>query len=240
MQSLATSALTSDHRAATRVLVVGEMTSACPGSDELVTRGYELRRVRLAAVRRDGWADVVVLSGYGADPREALEFCRRNRAWGGPPLIVLHAHRDFDRSIEALEAGADDSLVAPHNPREVVARVRALLRRRSLQRTRPATQVRLEGLSLDLLQRRAETSKGHVDLTENQARLLAALLAKPGQVVDRQTLLDAILGPNGEAFDRAVDVQVCRLKKKLARISPNELIGAYRGVGYRINVRDAA
>lgn len=220
----------------TRVLVVGAPDDESGMSDGLEARGYAVRRAAIDALP-GGWADVIVLLADDSRWSDILGLCCANRGYDGPPLLILQTSPDADGAIQALEAGADDCLPPPHNPREVVARVRALIRRRSLRRTRTATQIQVEGVSFDLDRRRAESAMGRVDLTEHQTKLLAVLMARPGEVVNRQILLDAILGPDGEAFDRAVDVQICRLKKRLARISSAELIGAYRGVGYRINVQ---
>lgn len=236
IQAFATRIAEPAQAAPTRVLVVGASGDDCAMSDGLEARGYDVRHAALDALP-GGWADAIVLMANDNSWDDVLALCRANRGYDGPPLLILQGRTEADVAIEALEAGADDCLPPPHNPREVVARVRALVRRRSLRRSRAATQIQVEGVSFDLDRRRAESASGRVDLTEHQARLLTALMARPGEVVNRQILLDAILGPNGEAFDRAVDVQICRLKKRLARISSADLIGAYRGVGYRINVQ---
>lgn len=239
MQTLTAFAAETAPLATGRVLVVGDAGRSCGASDGLQSRGYHVRRGGLGALPGE-WADAVIVMTRGLDACDVLELCRSNRARVGPPLLILHDEPDCDFAIAALEAGADDCLLPPHNPREVVARVRALMRRRSQPASRAQTEVRVDGVSFDLMRRRAETVSGHVDLTENQARLLAVLMARPGQVVNRQELLDAILGPDGDAYDRAVDVQICRLKKRLAQISAAELIGSYRGVGYRMNIQGRA
>jgi DNA-binding response OmpR family regulator len=236
MQALAAQVAEVSHAAATRVLIVGGPDDDCGLSDRMEERGYDVRRAAIEALP-GGWADAIVLMANDLDEDDVLRFCAANRGYDGPPLLILQAGADADFAIAALEAGADDCLPPPHNPREVAARVRALTRRRAMRRNRCAAKIKVEGVSFDLNRRRAESASGRVDLTEHQARLLTVLMARPGEVVNRQVLLDAILGPNGEAFDRAVDVQICRLKKRLARISSAELIGAYRGVGYRINVQ---
>jgi two-component system OmpR family response regulator len=137
-----------------------------------------------------------------------------------------------------LEAGADDCLLAPHNPREVLARVRALLRRRDRSRAPSARTHRVfDGHLLDAMKLIVRAPDGReVEITPLQQRLLSALLARPGEVVSREHLLAQVLGADTDSFDRAIDVHVSRLKKRLARVSEAELITAYRGVGYRLDV----
>jgi two-component system OmpR family response regulator len=90
----------------------------------------------------------------------------------------------------------------------------------------------------DAIHRRIEAPDGRaVELTQGQHRLLAALLARPGEVVSREELLGAVLGEETDSFDRAIDVHVSRLKKRLAQVIDADLIKSYRGVGYRMDVR---
>ena len=139
--------------------------------------------------------------------------------------------------MRILEAGADDCLLAPHNPREVVARVRALIRRRDQG---PAPKARPSRLGADCLvdpfNLRIRAPDGReASLTPLQHRLLSALMSRPGEVLSREYLMQQVLGEETDSFDRAIDVHVSRLKKRLAQVSDAELITSYRGVGYRLD-----
>ena len=167
--------------------------------------------------------------------------CGELSALGGPPILVLHPGDHPHDAAHMLEAGADDCLLAPQNPREVLARVRALIRRRDRSR-RPQSGPRelADGCLLDGRRLVVRASDGRqVGLTPLQHRLLSALMARPGEVVSREHLLAHVLGENTDSFDRAIDVHVSRLKKRLAQVCEAELITAYRGVGYRLDLSPA-
>jgi two-component system OmpR family response regulator len=222
-----------------RLLVVGGPDLArCRVAGQLGPRGYEIERVPEIGANLDVKSfDVVVFALPAAKADAVVAWCAVLHGPAAPSLLVLHAANDAGSAIRVLDAGADDCLLAPHNLREVEARVRALLRRRD-RRMRPGRRhLVFDGLRLDAERRRVESRDGSaVVLTESQHRLLAALLARPREVVSREELIATVLGQESDAFDRAIDVHVSRLKKRLAQISDLELITAYRGVGYRIEV----
>lgn len=226
----------------TRLLVVGgRKAGPCRTTGQLEPRGYEL--VRIPALPLPApltQVDVIIFALPAPEADRIAAACAELARQGGPLTIVLADTADPNEAARLLEAGADDCLLAPHNPREVVARVRALLRRRERSRAqRPVTRT-FDGCRLDAINLLVRAPDGQaVEITPLQNRLLAALLARPGEVVSREQLLAQVLGENSDSFDRAIDVHVSRLKKRLAQVSAADLITAYRGVGYRLEVEAA-
>ena len=156
------------------------------------------------------------------------------------PIIIVTGHRrdEVDR-IVGLELGADDYLTKPFSPRELLARVRAVLRRVEAARAVPpeeskAIRYRFAGWELNLRLRRLSAPSGaSVALTVGEFSLLTAFLRSPQQVLSRDQLLAATRVHDDEVFDRSVDVQILRLRRKLeANPSAPELIKTERGAGY--------
>jgi len=185
------------------------------------------------ALEREG-ADVIVLD-LMLPGEDGLSACRRLSGPGAPPIIMLSALGDDADRIVGLEIGADDYLAKPCNPRELVARVRALLRRsRDRAEVEPMAgeAVRFEGFRLDLARRELSDPDGVVlPLSGGEFRLLRAFLERPQRVLSRDQLLELAFS-DGDVFDRAVDVQVSRLRRKLERPGGAELIRTVRGEGY--------
>jgi DNA-binding response OmpR family regulator len=189
----------------------------------------------LAALRR-GSFDLVLLDVMlpGAD---GFEVCRRIRATpdlAALPIIMLTARgEDVDR-IVGLELGADDYLAKPFNPRELLARIRAVLRRGA---GAPGARAKLRtgGLVIDFDAREVTIDGRRVVLTHHEFELLVALARAPGRVLSRDQLLDAVRGDESEAIDRSVDVHVSRLRAKI-EASPRapRYIKTVRGVGYAL------
>jgi DNA-binding response OmpR family regulator len=190
----------------------------------------------LAALRKRRF-DVVLLDLMlpGVD---GLEICRRIRAapeWADVPVVMLTARgEDVDR-IVGLELGADDYLPKPFNPRELLARIRAVLRR-----TAPAAggaaggrRFRAGQLEIDFDAREVRIGARRPVLTHYEFELLAALARAAGRVLSRDQLLDALKGEAYESFDRSIDVHVSKLRAKL-EANPKEprYIKTVRGVGY--------
>ena len=157
------------------------------------------------------------------------------------PVIVLTARNDDVDKIVGLELGADDYVVKPFNPRELVARVRALLRRmaavRALRAQLAATTTPADAsgpLQIDAARRTATLRGVALDLRPKEFELLALLAAHPGQVFTRETLLNRIWGYDRYIDPRTVDVHIRRLREKLLAFAPDPpLIETERGVGYR-------
>jgi two-component system OmpR family response regulator len=173
--------------------------------------------------------DVMLPDGSG------LEICREMRAVNSPiPIILLTALKeDVDRII-GLEIGADDYLGKPFNPRELAARIRAVLRRQNDadQTVHSAQEYRFEGFKLQPgLRRVLNSSGGLLDLTSAEFDLLHALVARSGRMLSREYLLDATNRGDGDAFDRSVDVLLSRIRRKLGDIE-FQLIKTVRNGGY--------
>jgi len=165
---------------------------------------------------------------------DGLSICRRLA--GGPGVIMLSAMGEETDRIVGLELGADDYLPKPCNPRELLARVRAVLRRRgepAVDSGGPTQSLEFLNWRLDLVRRELSSPRGlNVQLSSGEFNLLRALLERPRRVLSRDQLLDLARGPTSDAFDRAVAVQISRLRKKLDDGSAADLIRTVRGEGY--------
>ena len=188
----------------------------------------------LAAQRR-GRFDVVLLDVMlpGVD---GLEVCRRIRAapeWASLPVLMLTARGEDVDKIIGLELGADDYLAKPFNPRELLARIRAVVRRGT---PAPSAAHRVAGgLVIDFDTREATVSGRRVVLTHHEFELLATLARANGRVLSREQLMDALGGEEHDAFDRSIDVHISKLRAKLER-DPRapRFIKTVRGVGYAL------
>ena len=204
----------------------GFEVGACSGGEDL-DRLIERRRV-----------DLVVLDWMLAG-EDGLSICRRLRAApiNTPVLMVTAKGDDLDRII-GLEVGADDYLPKPFNPRELVARVRAILRRtrdaHSSSAGLPVEIYRFAGWTLNAGSRALEDAEGRrVELTSGEFDLLMVLVAHPQHVLNRDQLLDWTRGRNANPFDRTVDVQLSRLRRKLGDDPKRpDIIRTVRGGGY--------
>ena len=182
----------------------------------------------LDAVRRLRPAAVVL--DVGLPGRDGIAVCRALREGGDwvPVLFVTARDDEVDRVL-GLELGADDYLTKPFSPRELVARVKAILRRAD---GRPAPRViEVDGLALDPARRRVTSHGLEVSLTVTEFNLLEALLLARGRVVERAELLASAWGQADYAGSRTVDVHVAQLRAKLGDGCPIETV---RGVGYRV------
>src|SRR6187200_1839603 len=176
--------------------------------------------------------DLVILD-LGLPRLDGLDVTRRLRQDGDMPIIMLTARDDESDKLIGLELGADDYVTKPFSPRELVARVRAVLRR---QAGAAATETLHAGdLVLDLSRMRLMRAGEPVELTATEFTLIAAMARSPGRVFTRSQLLDAIHGVAFESYERAIDAHVKNIRRKLepdAR-SPRYLETVY-GVGYRL------
>lgn len=163
--------------------------------------------------------------------RDGMDLCRDIRAFSALPILMLTARIEEVDRLLGLELGADDYLCKPYSPREVVARVKAILRR--VDGLFPNG----EGFSVDA-ERQTIRLRGHeLDLTPGEFRLLAALLDKPGRILSRDRLLDHLHEDCRDVMDRAVDSHIKNLRRKLDKIAPGEeIIASVYGVGYKANV----
>ena len=187
----------------------------------------------LAALRKSR-PDLVLLD-LMLPGMDGLEVCRKIRAtaeWSGLPVIMLTAKGEDVDKVVGLEVGADDYLAKPFNPRELLARIRAVLRRASPAAT-PA-RLRVGRLELDFAAREVTVSGKRRVLTHHEFELLATLARASGRVLSREQILDALKGES-EPFDRSIDVHIAKLRAKLEP-DPKEprYIKTVRGVGYML------
>jgi len=169
---------------------------------------------------------------------DGLEVCRRMRETGDVPILMLTARGDETDRIVGLEVGADDYLAKPFNARELLARIRAILRRTSLRRTgdRPsagATSLVAGPVVVDLATRTVIVDGREIGLTTAELDVLAALAANAGRVLSRSQLMEHIHGADWAAYDRSIDVHISRIRSKIEDDprSPR-LLKTVRGVGY--------
>lgn len=189
-------------------------------------------RVALELFRREN-PDLIILD-LMLPEIDGLEVCRQVRRTSDVPIIMLTARQEDADKIVGLELGADDYVTKPFSPRELLARVRVILRR-----ARPATSqagpVRLGELLMDEERYEATCHGRPLSLTPSEFRLLAALARNPGRVLSRAQLLD-VLGENYEGYERTIDVHVKNLRRKLTALGGGEgcNIATIHGVGYKL------
>ncbi|MFC3068873.1 response regulator transcription factor [Phenylobacterium soli] len=220
-----------------RVALVGRSAVGAGICDQLETRGYVVRQAPDLAGARAllAGAEAVILLAPAGSEAQAARDCQRLSRRPGASVIVVYAGAQAGFAVDALEAGADDCVCAPVNPREVVARVRAALRRRALGERRSRLE-QVGALVIDHVQMRVRLPDDRIlSLTPAQFRLLGALARRQGAVVARETLVAEVLGEDSDSYDRAIDVQICRLRKRLAQVGLGKLISAMPGVGYRLS-----
>ena len=165
-----------------------------------------------------------------------LEICRRIRRtpeWRGLPVIILTAKGEEADRVRGLEGGADDYVVKPFGVGELVARLRAVMRR--ARPTAGAETLRYADLVMDLVGHRVTRSGGPVHLGPTEFRLLRVILERPGRVFSREQLLDAVWGREAEIEPRTVDVHIRRLRKALNEGSRRDLTRTVRAAGYALD-----
>jgi two-component system response regulator ResD len=185
--------------------------------------------------------DVMILDLMlpGVDGFQVLSTVRENTTW--LPVILLTALGDEEDRIAGLESGADDYLTKPFSPRELVARVHAVLRRASVLPSDEARVVQHAKLVIYVTQRRVEVGPSVLTLTPREFELLYFFASHPKQVFSREHLLDRVWGLDFEGDSRTVDVHVTRLRQKLAAADPeHEYLETVWGQGYRFVVKPRA
>jgi DNA-binding response OmpR family regulator len=192
-------------------------------------------RSALDAVRRTR-PDLVVLD-LGLPEVDGLDVTRAIRRDSSLPIVMLTARDDEIDKLLGLELGADDYLTKPFSPRELVARVKAVLRRVDAGRQpEPGSRevVRAGDLTLDLPRMRADIAGRPVELTPTEFQLLATMAAQPGRIFTRSQLLDAVHGVAFESYERAIDTHIKNIRRKLEPDprEPRHVLTVY-GVGYR-------
>lgn len=183
---------------------------------------------------------------------DGFEVCRRIRQWSKTPILMLTARNSEDDRIQGLDLGADDYLVKPFSPRELVSRVRAILRRvngseggeaRSVGSASPASSstsdsvLHFPGLMIDLPARRVEVNGTEVMLTPTEFDLLALLAKSPGRVFTREVLMNKVWGYDYLGDGHTIDVHISALRKKLEANTEQRYITTVWRVGYRFEVK---
>jgi DNA-binding response OmpR family regulator len=189
-------------------------------------------RTAVESARRDR-PDLVVLD-LGLPGLDGLDVTRELRRDGSIPIVMVTARDDELDKLLGLELGADDYLTKPFSPRELVARVKAVLRRTD-RPVEPSDLIRVGELTLDVPRMRTEVAGTSVDLTPTEFTLLATLARQPGRIFTRSQLLDALHGVAFESYERAIDSHIKNLRRKLEPDprQPRYVLTVY-GVGYRL------
>lgn len=197
--------------------------------------GYQTERAAdgkaALALYRAAKPDLVLLD-IQLPELDGLEVLRRIRSDGNTPVILVTARSEDLDKLLGLELGADDYVTKPFSPREVVARVKAVLRRAHPAES-AAVVLRAGRLEVDTERVVARVGGTRLDLTPTEFRLLETLARAPGRAFSRQELLEAAL-PESDALERVVDVHLKNLRKKLEAAGANGLLETVRGVGYRL------
>ena len=201
---------------------------------DVASGGVEMRQQM-----RTGSFDLVVLD-IMMPGEDGLTLCRQLRQESDIPIVLLTAISEETDKVVGLELGADDYVTKPFNPRELLARIRAILRRASAGKPAASSGKRLsfDRFTLDMERRLlADETGGEVALGAAEFRLLQTLVTRPGVVLTRDQLLDITAGRSAQAFDRSIDNLVSRLRKRLERDPQHpELIKTVWGDGYVLAV----
>ena len=206
----------------------------------LQREGIAVTHSLLIADARQQWASRsfdALLMDVGLPDGNGLDWCRELRSGGSiAPVLVLSARGEEMDKILGLELGADDYLTKPFSPRELLARMRALLRRsrqfQPVAQTQPA-----QALQIDEQGQRALIHSQTLDLTRREFQLLQCLSRSAGRILSREHLLEQIWGLHSESTDRTVDTHIKTLRAKLRECLPDqELITTHRGLGYSLSL----
>ena len=178
--------------------------------------------------------DLVVLD-LGLPGMDGLDVCRSIRKTSNLPIIMLTARDEETDKLVGLELGADDYVTKPFSPKELVARVRSVLRRSELAQEEREV-IRVGDVTLDLPRMRVTVGGDEIDLTATEFQLLQALASQPGRIFTRSQLLNAVHGVAIESYERAIDAHIKNIRRKLEPV-PREprYIQTVYGVGYRFN-----
>lgn len=231
-----------NDQAAVRLLLVDDEAALRePLAEYLSRQGFAVTAAASAAEARSRLKEEspdLVLLDIMMPGEDGLSLCRHLSESKAIPTILLTARGEATDRIVGLEIGADDYVVKPFEPRELVARIRSVLRRSARGGALPAEDevFEFEGWTLDPLKRRLTDGEGAlVSISSVEFRLLMAFLEHPRQVLDRDRLLDMVQGREAHLFDRAVDNQISRLRRKIEVDSRNPtLIQTVWGGGYML------
>ena len=225
--------------AANQILVVDDDIGLRDEVAEYLSQNGYAAHTASSAAEMDGIlsstaVDLIVLDVM-LPGENGLSVCRRMSDTAGPAIIIMSAMGEEVDRVVGLELGADDYLPKPVSPRELLARVRAVLRRREAAPAgqRAGTVFHFSGFQLDIARRQLKAPNGVVVLlTPGEFSLLTAFLENPGRVLTRDVLIEMVCGDDADVFDRAIDVQLSRLRSKLKVQGGAGLIRTVRGAGY--------
>ena len=213
---------------------IREVLSFALGKAGMETREAADGEAALTMVEREP-PDLVVLD-INMPRMDGLEVCRRLRATGDLPILFLSSRDDEIDRVVGLELGADDYVVKPFSPREVVARVGAILKRgaRGLEQAGPKGALVHNRLRLDPDAWEAHWAGAQVPVTVTEFQLLLLLASLPSKVFSRDAIIDRLHGPGFAITDRTIDSHIRNLRHKFAEAGASDLIETRPGVGYRI------
>lgn len=216
----------------------------------------ELNKVLQAYLSRSGYQTISAFDGNSAldlwrsekpdlvlldlnlPGKDGMDIAREIRKVDLTPIIMVTARVDEVDRLIGLEMGADDYITKPYSPREVVARVKAVLLRASQQKEEPAL-MQVGRLSIDAPMHVVKIDDNHIDLTPTEFDILTLLVSQPGRVFTRLQLLEAAQGISYEGYERSVDVHIKNLRQKLRAVDPDtNYIETVFGVGYRTMLPD--
>ena len=222
----------------TTILVVDDEPQIAEiATDYLKLAGFDVivanDGVRALEAVRDRHPDLVVLD-LGLPKLDGLQVARTLRRQSDLPIVMLTARVEEDDRLHGFEIGADDYITKPFSPRELVARVRAVLRRSEKHDRDAGTDTfPAADLIIDLTRMRVTRDGQAIDLTPTEFQLLATLARHAGRVFTRVQLIDAVRGSAAESFDRAIDSHIKNIRRKLRDGGAEEYIATVYGIGYR-------
>ncbi|MDT0179723.1 MtrAB system response regulator MtrA [Microbacterium sp. KSW4-11] len=218
-----------------RILVVDDDTALAEMIGIVLrTEGFDVAFCADGGAAVDAWRDErpdLILLDLMLPGMDGIEVCTRVRAESGVPIIMLTARTDTADVVRGLESGADDYIVKPFNPKELVARIKTRLRPTAEARSES---LRIGDLTVDVAAHEVRRGDSPIALTPLEFELLVALASKPQQVFTREMLLEQVWGYHYKADTRLVNVHVQRLRAKVERDPDNpQIVTTVRGVGYR-------
>ena len=221
-----------------KILVVDdELKIARLIRDYLVEAGFTVLTARdgtgAVAMTRSEKPDLMVLD-LGLPKMDGLDVTRTVRSFSSIPIVMLTARSEETDRIIGLELGADDYIVKPFSPRELTARIKAVLRRSTGQVMSEV--IRVQDVEIDLADRTVKRAGETIDLTTSEFDLLTTLTSPAGRVFTRAQLLDSLRGISFESYERAIDSHIKNLRKKL-EVDPRspQYVQTVYGVGYKFN-----
>jgi two-component system catabolic regulation response regulator CreB len=219
----------------TRILIVDDEPAIADTLDyALRTEGYATQCVGLGAAALEalqGGGIALVILDVGLPDMNGFDVCRELRRRSDVPVIFLTARSEEVDRIVGLELGADDYVAKPFSPREVVSRVRAILRR---ARQAPPAKAAAPMFRIDAEGARIAYRGVWLALTRYEYKLLAALLERPGRVLSRSRLMELVWSDAQESLERTVDAHIKTLRAKLRAVADGDPIATHRGLGYSV------